>query len=1040
MDHDRMRWAVAGILTLAVGGVPALWNTTTARGAPGAGPPALRAEEGGGSGPGAAEGEPGEGTGEEKKETKDPSDLRNAIGNMSLVRGFERLSKPVKKGLWAQLIDQPYYTPAVRARKLLFFGQYDDAEARYNALLKESPANQEYLEGDLEAILLQAHTADLKRFESRLATLQEPQRSTPRMIRLRAQWLEMTGRLSEARQLLKSFVDTHPPVDAADGETLTDHILYGRLLERYAEYAAAAGVYMKLLPLAEGKPIEDPQAATQVALALYYSSTLAGEGRDKHRSVLYQLAQIRDRDATYWPSILAEAEILIACHNTTDGGKAIGEVLDLNPNELRARLLSVDHAIAEYNFEAARQQLDELKQRTDSPEVAAYEGRLLLKERVPEKALEPLERAVKADPQFAKARGWLAAAYGLLNDPAKTQEQLTAIRIQPGGPEGLQAAHPVALYEAGEVLRDARQFPVAEKLYQQAQHSAAWWSEPPAALAELYLEMGEEAKAKAAFDESYRLDPYNMRAVNQMTLLGILQKFSTIESKTRLRPGSDQPAFIIRYDKGDEILAELAVEWMEKVRPEIWSYFQVTELPAPTIVELFPSHEQFGVRTTGMPWIGTVGASTGNVIAMDVPRSGSKNSAGPFDWARVLRHEYTHTVTLALTNNRIPHWLTEAAACVQEESPRDWENCQLLCSNYRAGQLFKIADLNWGFIRPKRSIDRQLAYMQSQWLYEYLVSTYGLPKMLDFLRCFHDGLVEDQAWSKAYGKTMEQMDKEFLAWAGRQIESWGLPSDPLPKRPEVEAALKKDPADVDALYKMAWLKASGGDNAGARESLEKLLSLDATHLKARELLGGVLNALKEKDKAREILEGVLKDDPRRPVALRTLGLLAMGRKDYAQAEQWFTRLQAVRPLEDTSYLNLAGIYLLRAENDKAIAQLLELERHEQKDERIPRKLADLYLQQKQLPQAEQAAFRSVRINPYNAVNHELLAQVLVQENKQPQAAEYWQHATELQPRVAEFWEGLADTRGALGDAPAAAAAAKKALELEPTSKAAKWIK
>src|SRR5438045_366287 len=105
-------------------------------------------------------------------------------------------------------------------------------------------------------------------------------------------------------------------------------------------------------------------------------------------------------------------------------------------------------------------------------------------------------------------------------------------------------------------------------------------------------------------------------------------------------------------------------------------------------------------------------------------RGGWRSQMGPCDWARVRRQEYTHTVTLAMTNNRIPHWLTEAAAVTQEQSPRDWDNCQLLCSNYRAGTLFKVADLNWGFIKPKRSIDRQVAYMQSKWLDQYMVKTY----------------------------------------------------------------------------------------------------------------------------------------------------------------------------------------------------------------------------------------------------------------------------------------------------------------------------
>src|SRR5947207_4200928 len=105
--------------------------------------------------------------------------------------------------------------------------------------------------------------------------------------------------------------------------------------------------------------------------------------------------------------------------------------------------------------------------------------------------------------------------------------------------------------------------------------------------------------------------------------------------------------------------------------------------------------------------------------------------------------------------------------------------------------------------------------------------------------------------------------------------------------------------------------------------------------------------------------------------------MAITRQDYEAAEKWFMKLQEVRPLEESSYSSLAGIYLLRKDNDKAIGQLLEMQRHEQKNELIPRKLADLYVQTKNYVEAETSAYRAVRINPYNAINHELLAQVLL---------------------------------------------------------------
>ncbi len=980
-------------------------------------------------------------TGDQPPEKRDPADIRNALGNLNLIRGINRVAAGPKQGTWSELVNQPYLPPPVKAQKLLFYGQYDQAEAAYNTLLKTDPANQEYLENDLESILLRAHQSDLKRFDDRWAALTEAQRSSPKMVRLRAQADIDAGNSEVALPLLKAFVDAHPKPDPNDGPVLHAYVAYAQLLERMARYAAAAGIYDRVTSTINGQMPTDSEAATQMSIAIYRGSTIEGDGRDKHQSVMYSLAQVRTDDQTYWPAVLVEAQILVTCHSDAQAGQAVSQVLDLNPSDIDARFLNVEHALSQYDFDGAQQQIDEIKKQSDGALALAYQGRLYLKERLPEKALAPLLEAVKKDPTLPEARGWLAAAYYLLNQKDKMTDQLAAIHTDSQEAAGM---HPVALFQAGEVLRDARQFPVAEGFYLLAQKAAAWWSEPDAALAELYLDSGREDKSRAAYDLAYRLDPYNLRAVNQIKLLDTLQKFSTKESTQRLSPGSDKPAFIIRYDPRDEVLAGLAIQWMEKVQPGIWSYFQVKDLPEPTIIEFFPNHDEFSVRTTGLPWIGTVGATSNNVIAMDVPRDAStgesaRSASGTFDWARVLRHEYTHVVTLAMTENRIPHWLTEAAAVEQEQAPRDWETCQLLCSNYRAGTLFKIADLNWGFIKPKRSIDRQLAYMQSQWLYEYLVSTYGLPKMLAFIQCFHDGLTEAQAWQKTYSKTMEQMDAEFLPWAGKQLDSWGLPNDPLPKMEDVNAALAKDPNDKKALFDIGWLYASAGAYPDARKNLEKLVALDPSDAKARELLGAALYGMNQKDDAKKMLEGVVQADPNRPVALRTLGFIAMGENNLDDAKNWFTQLEALRPLEETSYSNLAGIYLVKKNNDQAIAQLVQLEQHEQADERIPRKLAELYLDQKKLPDAENAAFRSIRIDPFNAVNHELMAKILVAEGKAADAVQYWTSATELQPRIAEFWEGLADAQGALGHKDEAAAAAKEALAIQPNSPAKKWL-
>src|SRR5262249_58606263 len=112
---------------------------------------------------------------------------------------------------------------------------------------------------------------------------------------------------------------------------------------------------------------------------------------------------------------------------------------------------------------------------------------------------------------------------------------------------------------------------------------------------------------------------------------------------------------------------------MEKVHAEVCERYKV-KLPRKTMIEVFAVHGNFSVRITGRPWIHTVGACTGPVIAIDAPRTGVWPS--PFNWAEVLRHEFTHTVTLAATGNRIPHWMTEGLAVHAETLPRSWETCE----------------------------------------------------------------------------------------------------------------------------------------------------------------------------------------------------------------------------------------------------------------------------------------------------------------------------------------------------------------------------
>ena len=121
---------------------------------------------------------------------------------------------------------------------------------------------------------------------------------------------------------------------------------------------------------------------------------------------------------------------------------------------------------------------------------------------------------------------------------------------------------------------------------------------------------------------------------------------------------------------------------------------------SPVQVEVYPDHEDFAVRTLGMPGLGALGVTFGYAIAMDSP-SGRK--PGSFHWASTLWHEMSHVFTLTMTNHRVPRWFTEGLA-VHEETAASPEWGDRLGPDEIAAiknkKLLPVAELDRGFVHP----------------------------------------------------------------------------------------------------------------------------------------------------------------------------------------------------------------------------------------------------------------------------------------------------------------------------------------------------
>ena len=591
---------------------------------------------------------------------------------------------------------------------------------------------------------------------------------------------------------------------AADESARALHIRVAALIDlgKFADIAPLAPKVSAIIK-DSSRPASDTAQAVRAMLLIAH--VLGPDHADVvgYQGMLDALALARDtRDRLSWQTFLAEALLLHEKGRYQDAGAALDSAMSLNPRAAESWSLFGQILVDGLEFpkaEAVAARLDVLAGGV-SPDGAIIRSRVQLRQTEGEAALAALAPALAAFPTHrGLCAAEAAAAAGSFNfDLCKTK--LDAFdALAPGSPEAYLAA--------GKAMAESRQYAEAADYLRVASTRAPNWVDPVVELGLSELQAGHNDASLAALETATKLDPYNVRADNSLTLLRELATYATIES----------PHFIIRYKPGiDEVLAK------EMPGPLERSYARVTgngpggidHRPAhKTVVELYPDHRWFGVRITGMPALHTIAAATGPVIAMEAPRDGRNHLTGPYDWARVVQHEFTHTVTLSRTRNRLPHWFTEASAVYLEDSPRDYNTVQLLTRSFDTDTLLDFDTINIAFARPKRPTDRGLAYAQGHFMYQYIIERFGPRKPLELMDLYATGVREQPAFEQVLGVTRDQFYTDFKAWGHDQLVSWGmLPSDGAPNIPALLAAERKadpnTPGEPTPQLLAKWLAAN----------------------------------------------------------------------------------------------------------------------------------------------------------------------------------------------------------------------------------------
>ncbi|HWB19581.1 MAG TPA: hypothetical protein VG711_04715, partial [Phycisphaerales bacterium] len=583
-------------------------------------------------------------------------------------------------------------------------------------------------------------------------------------------------------------------------------------------------------------------------------------------------------------------------------------------------------------------------------------------------------------PMFRQAWSLKCAAAALKYDQAALDAALAKYEtLSPGSAQ--------AYFDSGRYLSLNRQYDLCAKMLTEASRREPAWPAPQVELGLMEMQSAEDDKAMTVLKDVAVLDPFNKRAANSLFLLEDLQSYARIET----------PHFTIRYKGGvDDVMAELMADEMERIYTTVTTRFEY-EPPRKTVIELMPDHERFAVRITGMPAIHTIAACTGPLIAIESAREGAPNKhLGLFDWPRVIQHEFTHTVTLAQTGNRVPHWLTEAAAVSMEPGPRTYETCQMLAQSYAEGSLFNLDEIKWAFVRPKQPNDRSKAYAQGFWMVQYINERFGNEALVELMDEYNKGEREKEAIPEVLKISREQFFSDFLVWAGQQVKSWGLAPDP-PMDTLLDELRMKDPALATAMEASQQARIGAIAAAMTREIGLPSPGPGRSSLKASGWPDLIRPPVQVSDKQLTEWLGQYPDHPDL-LELRVRRLLDTdGGEDSRSTIDLLKRYAALRPVDPYPHKKLAQIAL--AENDvpEAIEHLEVLDSYEDKSPVYAVKLAELYRGQKNCERALLKIRRAVNINPYSAPNHELAAAIAIEAGKLDVAKQHLEMLTKIEP-------------------------------------------
>jgi tetratricopeptide (TPR) repeat protein len=371
-------------------------------------------------------------------------------------------------------------------------------------------------------------------------------------------------------------------------------------------------------------------------------------------------------------------------------------------------------------------------------------------------------------------------------------------------------------------------------------------------------------------------------------------------------------------------------------------------LTQPVTVEVYPNHDDFAVRTMGMPGLGALGVtftakSFGGVIAMDSP-SGRK--PGDFHWASTLWHEMSHVFTLTLTDSHVPRWFTEGIAVHEETavSP-EWGDRLIpeVLMAIKNKQLLPVSDLDRGFIHPKTPEQVLVSYYEAGRICDFITDKWGWDTILAMLQDYAHDVDTPTVIRKELKIEPAEFDKQFLAMVEAQtktsVENFTAWKDDVKKISDAAKAkdydtvikiglqardLFPDYVEAGSVYEfLAQAYLAKQNKPAAIDELERYTKIGGRDPSTLESLASDLQAEGNEKEAAAVLDRVNYIYPMDGTEHQQLGLLWLDLKNTAGAIREFQAVLARDPIDPAqAHYDLARAYVQNHQPEQAKDELI----------------------------------------------------------------------------------------------------------------------